>query len=276
MIEPWAKTSPDGRFCSIIEHCHHVATMARRLMASPVLRRRLDAAFGATLSETHLDRLTILAGIHDLGKALKGFQDKLEPSPIISNGHVAEALAVLSTRLRDVIAAIQLPLLSSWFDGVTDAVYTSICHHGEPVGDDRIRNHLAVVDQLLGRTRYGHDPATEIGKLVDFLIAQFPAALEPAPPLKFSPPAQHLLAGILMAADWMASGFAFDPGSVDDRAADVLERTAWNGWHSGAAAIDLLNGKEPRPAQRGILAMPLEERLAVIEAPTGTGRQKPR
>jgi CRISPR-associated endonuclease/helicase Cas3 len=74
MIEPWAKTSLDGRFCSIIEHCHHVAVMARKLMASPVLRRCLAAVFGTALSETHLDRLTILAGLHDLGKALKGFQ----------------------------------------------------------------------------------------------------------------------------------------------------------------------------------------------------------
>jgi CRISPR-associated endonuclease/helicase Cas3 len=272
MIEPWAKTSAGGATISIIEHCHHVAVMARQLMASPILRRRLDTAFGTALSETHLDRLTVLAGIHDLGKCLKGFQDKLEVSPIISNGHVAEALAVLSTRHPDVLNAIQVTLLSSWFDGVTDAIYTSICHHGEPVGDDRVRSHQAVVPQLLGRTRYGHDPVAEIGKLADALMSQFPGAMVSAPPLKFVPAAQHLFAGVLMAADWMASGFAFFPGAVEDRAKDVLERTAWNGWHSGAAAIDLLNGKEPRPAQAGILALPLEERFAVIEAPTGTGK----
>jgi hypothetical protein len=153
-----------------------------------------------------------------------------------------------------------------------NAFYVSICHHGEPVGDDKIRSHVAVVPEVLRRTRYGHDPVTEIGRLVDFLTAQFHGATVPAPPLKFAPPAQHLFAGILMAADWMASGFAFDPGAVADRAADVLDRTAWNGWHSGAPAVDLLNGKEPRPAQAGVLALPLEERFAVIEAPTGTGK----
>jgi hypothetical protein len=84
MIEPWAK-SAGAATISIIEHCHHVAVMARQLMASPVLRRRLSAAFDAALTDVHLDRLTILAGIHDLGKALKGFQDKLVHRFHVSN-----------------------------------------------------------------------------------------------------------------------------------------------------------------------------------------------
>jgi CRISPR-associated endonuclease/helicase Cas3 len=167
---------------------------------------------------------------------------------------------------------VRLPLLSEWFKRVSDAIYVSICHHGESVGDDKIRQHLPVVEQLLARTRYGHDPATEIRKLSDFLIAQFPQAGETGPKLHFTPAAQHLFAGILMAADWMASGFAFAPGSVEHRANDVVQRTAWSNWHSGAPARALLEGREPRPAQIGTLALPLEERFAVIEAPTGTGK----
>src|SRR5262249_2681260 len=154
--QPWAKTGPNGETCSLINHCHHVAVMARRLMISPVLRRRLAAAFETDLTETHLDRLTILAGVHDLGKALKGFQDKLEgTTPLTSRGHVAEALAVLANNA-DVRNAAQVPLLLAWFENPTDALYVSICHHGEPVGDDRIRRHLPVVQELLARTRYGH------------------------------------------------------------------------------------------------------------------------
>ena len=34
----------------------------------------------------------------------------------------------------------------------------------------------------------------------------------------------------------------------------------------------LLEGREPRPAQIGTLNLPLDERLAVIEAPTGSGK----
>jgi CRISPR-associated endonuclease/helicase Cas3 len=269
--EPWAKTGPNGETCSLIKHCHHVAVMARQLIASPMLRSRLAAAFNIELTVKHLDRLAILAGLHDLGKALKGFQDKLEGTPLTSRGHVAEALAVLTVSA-DARNAIQVPLLSTWFESATDAIYTSICHHGEPVGDERIRGHLPVVPELVAQTRYGHDPITEIGRLADFLIGQFPEAKGAGERLRFTATGQHLFAGILMAADWMGSGFAFEVGEVDALAEGVLRRTAWSDWHSGAAARDLLGGKEPRPAQVGMLELPIAEPFAVIEAPTGTGK----
>src|SRR5262249_40344808 len=72
--------------------------------------------------------------------------------------------------------------------------------------------------------------------------------------------------------DWMASGYAFASGGVDQLAADVVRRTAWSGWSSGAPAIDLLDGREPLPAQVGTLSLPLEEQFAIVEAPTGTGK----
>jgi CRISPR-associated endonuclease/helicase Cas3 len=269
--QPWAKTESTGETCSLITHCHHVAVMARQLMASPVLRRRLGGAFETDLTEVHLDRLAILAGIHDLGKALKGFQDKLEGTTLTSRGHVAEALAVLMNNAGTRTAA-HVPLLSDWFDSAKDALYVSICHHGEPVGDDRIRTHLPVVGDLPGRTRYGHNPTAEIGKLCDFLVAEFSSASEPAHKLRFTPAAQHLFAGVVMAADWMASGFAFEPGEADALAAGVLGRTAWSGWHSGAPAHDILEGRDPRPAQIGALKLSIDERLAIIEAPTGSGK----
>ncbi len=240
-------------------------------MGSPILRRRLAAAFGTDLIEQHLDRLAILAGLHDFGKALKGFQDKLEGTTLTSRGHVSEALAVLANNAA-VQTAIQLPLLAEWFEPVHHALYTAICHHGEPVGDDQIRPHLPLIAELVGRTRYGHDPIVEIRKLSEALIRLYSNAREPGERLRFSPSVQHLFAGILMAADWMASGFAFEPGEVDQLASDVLDRTAWSGWHSGASALSLLEGRKPRPAQIGTLKLPLDERLAVIEAPTGSGK----
>jgi hypothetical protein len=81
-----------------------------------------------------------------------------------------------------------------------------------------------------------------------------------------------LFAGVLMAADWMASGFAFAAGDANALATDVLRRTVWAGWHSGASTLSLLEGRDPRPAQIGTLALPIDERFAVIEAPTGTGK----
>ncbi len=236
-----------------------------------MIRQRLNVAFETELTDTHLDRLAVLAGLHDLGKALKGFQDKLEDTPLTSRGHVVEALAVLanSAQARE---AIGLLILSEWFERTTDALYVAICHHGEPIGDERIRPHIAVVDQLLARTRYGHEPIVEIRRLRDMITSHFPLAAQSVPRLRFTPAAQHLFAGILMAADWMASGFAFTPGAPEALASDVLDRTVWTGWHSGAPAQDLLEGREPRPAQLGTLELPLDERLVILEAPTGSGK----
>ena len=183
---PWAKTAPSGATCSLLDHCRHVAVMARRLLSSPVLRRRLAAAFETDLTERHLDRLAILAGMQDLGKALKGFQDKLEGTPLTSRGHVSEALAVLANNA-DVRSAIQLPLLTEWFEPVHHAIYTAICHHGQPVGDDQIRPHLPLIAELVARTRYGHDPIAEIGRLSETLIALFANAREPTERLRFTP-----------------------------------------------------------------------------------------
>ena len=131
--------------------------------------------------------MAILAGLHDFGKALKGFQDKLEGTTLTSRGHVAEALAVLANNAA-VQTAIQLPLLTEWFEPVSQALYTAICHHGQPVGDDQIRPHLSLIAELVARTRYGHDPIVEIGKLSEALIALFARARSRAKGFDLRPP----------------------------------------------------------------------------------------
>ena len=52
----------------------------------------------------------------------------------------------------------------------------------------------------------------------------------------------------------------------------VLQATGWSDWSSGASAAALLGGRMPQPAQSAIQEISPEERLVVIEAPTGTGK----
>jgi CRISPR-associated endonuclease/helicase Cas3 len=269
--EPWAKTNTQGELRSVVAHCLDVALMTRALLDRATLRRRLGAAFGAPLQAAHLDRLAVLAGLHDLGKALKGFQDKLQGPTPLGSGHVAEALAVLMASPK-VQQAVGVEELRTWFDAVTDALYIAICHHGMPVPDDAIARHLASATALLEPTIFGHEPVQEIRRLAEALRRAFSGARGEAPPLRFTPAAQHLFAGVLMAADWMASGFAFDDGERDALALQVLDQTAWDGWHSGALALDLLGEITPRPAQSLLADLDVKEKLAVLEAPTGTGK----
>jgi replicative superfamily II helicase len=76
-----------------------------------------------------------------------------------------------------------------------------------------------------------------------------------------------------MASDWMASGFAFDPGPSEDRAQALIEATGWRGWwNPDATPAQLLGSRPLRAAQEALLQLSLDERLVVVEAPTGTGK----
>ena len=106
--------------------------MARAMMVRPVMRHRLGIAFDVELTDVHLDRLAVLAGLHDLGKTLHGFQSKLhDRSATLSTGHTGEVLAALMAEPA-VREAARCDLLNDWFDAVT-APFASICHHGQPI-----------------------------------------------------------------------------------------------------------------------------------------------
>ena len=64
---------------------------------------------------------------------------------------------------------------------------------------------LSSVTAQLETTIYGHDPLAEMTRLTRALLEAFPGALDDVPSLTMTPGAQHLLAGITMAADWMGS-----------------------------------------------------------------------
>lgn len=271
LTAPWAKTNELGETRSVVEHCHDVAVMMRALLDRPTLRSRMSAAFGLLLQPEHCDRLAVLAGLHDLGKCLKGFQDKLEGPTHLSKGHVAEALAALMAD-PSVRQAIDVDELSSWFSTVTDALYVAICHHGMPLAGDVVARHFGAVPSLLEPTVFGHTPVHEIRRLRNALRATFPGASCEVCTLQFTPSSQHIFAGLLMAADWMASGFAFETGATEERAQGLLHEIAWSGWHSGARPLDLLGENKPRAAQSLLAELDVAERLVVLEAPTGTGK----
>ena len=180
--QAWAKSARDGSglWHSLVGHCTDVAAVGRELMATPALRRRLGTAFGAELTDGHLDRLAVLIGLHDLGKALAGFQAKRERRIGVGQGHTAEGLAVLMARPK-CRSAIRLDLLQEWVDDPAAALFCTICHHGEPVAEARIVEHLSSVSDQLRPTIYGHEPLAEMTRLTRALLGAFPGALDDVP-----------------------------------------------------------------------------------------------
>lgn len=196
--------SPDaasGIARSLTGHCLDVAHAAHQMMLGSVLRTRMEAACGQQFSDSHINRLAVLAGLHDTGKALSGFQQRIRSGHTVAhthlvNGHVPEALAAIMAR-QDVQDAIHVKALTRWFSDVSAALICSICHHGGAVEQSNITGALAHVAGNIGS-----HTLDDLSELFKELCLLFPPSEES--PLQFTKSFQHLYAGIVMLADWMA------------------------------------------------------------------------
>lgn len=262
------KTTGDTR--GLIGHCQDVALAAAGLLAASVTRARLELACGQVLSPVHQARLTVLAGLHDAGKALNGFQDRITGRSR-GTSHLAELLAALQADGRTQ-QALRVDLLSDWFSDPSAALVSSVCHHGGPVKATDISAAMAQIPVQLGVGADGYDPLAEIQGLMAALLDRFPESLLPAPPIPWTASLDHLFAGLVMGADWLGSslpivGPNWRPAAVQA----LLNGLPWSDGYAGVDPLSILPG-DPMGAQTAILDVPVSERLVLVEAPTGTGK----
>jgi CRISPR-associated endonuclease/helicase Cas3 len=266
-----------GETRSLIGHSLDVAHCVHAMLTRGIALQRLGAAAGILLTEVHAARLAVLAGLHDMGKSTNGFQDRIHGRGR-GTGHVAEAVAVVNANgaLPDAVrTALHAELINDWCDNPDGILYAIFCHHGEPVGMPRINACASTLtDQWTAGSAYG--PIAEVNALTQMLLSVFPRASENAVPFPATSRFQHMLAGLIMTADWMGSDTRFHPVVGDDNrpqsACDLLDATRWSGWHSGAPSEAVLGMFQPRAAQVSVLSLPLSERLVIVEAPTGSGK----
>ena len=144
----WAKLArdPDGRvqtWHSLVGHCADVAACFEAILSTPTPSGRLAALVGRqALGEIWIQRLCVIATLHDFGKANSGFQARWNVgAPLV--GHCREALAALmQPALRDALAAA-LPLASVFSWGApADGLLASLAHHGRPL-DPQVRDEEA-------------------------------------------------------------------------------------------------------------------------------------
>jgi CRISPR-associated endonuclease/helicase Cas3 len=202
--------------------------------------------------------LCVLAGLHDLGKVRAGWQDYIHQIGK-STGHVAPTLAALFRDDPGLVEALS-PVLSLFAgDDIENAVFTTICHHGRPV-PEHIWNQQP-------KTEFGGPALAEIGRLIDELLALFPAAQEPAGPLIWTCEVEHLFAGLLMMADWRASSLRLD---MPDIRPEYIRATLRD--HQPREITDLDMGISSwRPMQKAVGEAPLQ-RVMLIEDMTGSGK----
>lgn len=296
-LRAWGKRERDPArpacWLPLLDHCIDVAVVMEALLASPVVQRRLA---GHELDPGQIARLCVLTGLHDIGKANRGFQAKSDPNARAVAGHVGEALQWLFDDdygphpvRREAADAIRLTELTTWFEGDGEAgalgmLVAAITHHG---GAPAVAPPF---EARWWRRDEAHDPVDTVTALADHLFAAFPAARGPARPLHATPSMQHCFAGLAMLADWLGSAreaFAYGPPTGLDRvspAREVARRLVRDlGFDpeplrkatSGAFDPALATAPHPlRPIQQVVsdLRLPNTPSVAVIESETGSGK----
>ncbi len=305
MLGVWGKVKMNRETGEILSwlplasHCLDVAFSFRALCHLPLIRRRLDAAAGARLSDVQIDRLAVIALLHDLGKANLGFQDKVLRPDAPKAGHIQETAALFFEEdlKRQLCDALDVDTLCGWFavpDGFGYFLIAALSHHGSPI---RFDDSIKTGSYHLAKTRWWRpdgrrDPIRCIGELLGAARRAFPRAFEPGEaPIPIMPALQHRYAGLVMLADWLGSHEGFFPYSVgaEDRAAfadrAAVEMLKTVGLDVRAFQADLayrapnfsaLFGFGPRPLQRILAELPAgsadAHRLLIAEAETGSGK----
>ena len=136
----WGKLDGEVRL-PLAHHCIDVGMVFHALTRIPLFRQRLEMAAHSPLVEVQLDRLAVIALLHDIGKANLGFQDKPFNPHNPRAGHVRELAPLffeqdLSEALTE---ALELVALASWFDSLQALegfLLAAWSHHGSPVRFD--------------------------------------------------------------------------------------------------------------------------------------------
>ncbi len=133
---PWAKLIRDDEGQAVaalplVDHCLDVGAAGEavvRAWAAP-----LEAAAGRALTPQDVARLVVLIALHDLGKANRGFQARIDPKVREPVGHTGVVAALLTqSKLRQMPAAVAIQaMLDDW--GATEHFAAVMAHHGRPL-----------------------------------------------------------------------------------------------------------------------------------------------
>ena len=279
----------------LVHHCADVAACAFVLLDSSILGRRLARlAEWEALAPVVVERLAVLAALHDLGKFNNGFQRKaLAQSPWVA-GHVSEGAQLVfanNRRRAEAHEALRLDRLQEW--GVEDAclrlLLASIGHHGRPPA--AYEKTPAARLWCTGEV----DPIAGIKSLLEAVEGWFPRAFQvdvSSPLLPRKPALEHAFAGLVMLADWLGSDRRYfdycDHLDPQRRFCDAVKRArdavvcmgvdvTPARRFLGPKDIDFSSVSEhpsPRPAQEQVAAIPLpmSPSVTVLEAETGSGK----
>ena len=303
----WAKWDKKGEEVNIHLLEHHLADVGacfEALAEQPTIRDRLAAAADAPLDETTLSRLCVFAALHDIGKVNVGFQTKTwDPSErgrgIGKAGHTTDMVPILEGKDRDTLAwftdALGWYEMLDWDDNeglIVSALFAaSMSHHGEPLNLDSSKQAYPKIWRPFGKL----NPESQVRQIGQLIRHWFPGAfVKDAPPLPSASAFQHMFLGLCTLADWIGSDRERFP-YCDKPNGDYFEKTARPAARKALKEMGLDIRKQrdavaspdfsdssrifahipdfaPNAMQRAARRIPLDERLAIIESETGSGK----
>lgn len=282
-LSAWGKFDrATGRTHRIEHHCADVAAVFEALLEDRVLRERFRVAAGGALPAITIERLTVLAFLHDFGKLNSLFQFKVR-DPAFHAGHTTEAIQCC--HVRELHELLGLREIRTRWGKASDALFRAmLAHHGRPANEPRAPGGG---NPELWQPRGGYDPRAAAALLGERARAWFPTAFAAGPDLPEDPRFAHQFAGALALADHFGSDeklFRFesepDPAYIG-RAREVaakavtsgkLRRGAWAAATTAPTVAHLFGHPTPRPAQRAVMNAPLDTPLLILESETGSGK----
>ena len=200
-----------GKSLSLLAHSLDVAVVFRALCDVDGIRRTLVNSTETLLTDEHLDRLAVLAMLHDIGKANLGFQDKVLKRPPAHIGHIQELAPLFSDEELSMMFLESLPRdVETWFSSIDSAdsyFFAIFSHHGRPVRflESKSGSYWSARDEWW-RPDGLRNPIEAISEISSFAERAFPGAFSiSAGPLPDEPRFHHRFAGLVMLADWLGS-----------------------------------------------------------------------
>jgi CRISPR-associated endonuclease/helicase Cas3 len=216
---------------SLVAHCIDVAAVTRALIELPTWQRRLlTLARRPVFSATDLDRLTVLAFMHDVGKAGAGFYSKALPSNVrdpwrsahrvaddqLGHTRVVAPLLGIDATFEAHRKALGLDAIGEWCgsahpvdqETLIDLWLAAVSHHGEPIAAAALTQSASATGSAPTWTKAiaGYEPLAGLRELGDATRTLWPRAW--ADPVPFGLPTQaliHAFAGVVSLADWIGS-----------------------------------------------------------------------
>ena len=227
----WGKFDVEsGRKQPLVAHLTDVAAVFEQIMDGALFQRHFQRVLGRPLSETLRERLCVLALWHDYGKISPKFQlkyrEKIEKlTPKRSINHIDTAFNLSSIRYKGKIWNELLAVMHFWENEDQKRIlhdyltWVILAHHGAVPTQERCDMAQDNSSRKCWERGVNLDPQKALGELAALSQRWYPAAFAAGGGLPEEPCFQHLFAGTLMLADWIASDRSLFPycGECDAR-----------------------------------------------------------